>query len=85
MMQAIFGQPEAARVMTEEHAQLLEHATYIARALQTLECLREWGRAEGDDLPSLFVHQTYRELKRMEAYYREQGIRPREIDFGAFV
>jgi len=36
-------------------------------------------------MPALFVRQTWEELKRMEAWYQSQGIKPRDIDFGGFV
>lgn len=84
-MKALFGQPEAARVMTAEYAALLEQATIVARAIQTLETLREHGKVEGDDTPSLFVRQSWAELKRLMRMYEAQGVRPHDIDLGMFV
>lgn len=66
--------------------ELTEQATYVARAIHTLECLREWGTVdEADDMIAGFVRQSWADLKRLEAWFYEQGVKPRDIDLGAFV
>lgn len=76
--------PEFGTVGFEIH-ELTEQATYVARALQTLEWMRDAGvvTEEGDHFG--FVRETWRDLKKLEAWFYAQGVKPRDIDMGAFV
>lgn len=64
---------------------LLEQATLVYRAIQTLEYLGEYGIIEDDDsVPSMLVAQSWHDLKRLMGMYKAQGIRVADIDIGAF-
>jgi hypothetical protein len=83
--EATMTAPQFGTVGCEIH-ELTEQATYVARAINTLECLGEWGVIdEADDMNAGFVRQSWAELKRLEAWFYAQGVKPRDIDLGAFV
>jgi len=76
--------PEFGTIGLEIH-ELTEQATYVARAIHTLEWLRDNGAIDKDDDTYGFVRQSWVDLKRLEAWFVAQGVRPRDIDLGAFV
>lgn len=82
MTTAIFGKPESAGVVFVDPL-LLEHATLIYRAIHTLEILRDHNVIDDDDsIASLFVQQSWHDLRRLLDWYKAQGVRVRDIDIG---
>lgn len=79
-MKPVFGQPAA-----EIHP-LTEQATYVARALHTLEHLRDNGGVRDDgSISAGFCVQSYNDLRKLMQWFYAQGVRPQDIDLGAFV
>lgn len=81
MTTATFGRPETAGVVIGTDPLLLEHAEIVNRAIHTLELLGEWGIIKDDDSTiSLFVAQSWDDLKRLMDYYTSQGVRAKDLD-----
>jgi len=79
-MKAEFG-----TVGVEIH-ELTEQATYVARALNMLEKLRDAGIIQDDgSMATALVSDSWLELRRVLEYFYAQGVKPRDIDLGAFV
>jgi len=78
-MKAEFG-----TVGVEIH-ELTEQATYVARAINTLESLREWERMNAEDMRTSFVLQSHGDLTKLLQWFYVQGVKPRDIDLGSFV
>ena len=61
--------------------QTIDHASIVARAIHTLEYLRDYDIIENDDsLPALFVRQSWSDLRRLLAHYTALGILPEDIE-----
>jgi len=56
----------------------------VARALHSLECLRDWGALEDDDSTATwFATESWHELKHLKkALLEETGLTERDIDLG---
>lgn len=78
-MKPTFGTPGA------EIHELTEQATYVARAIHTLEATREWRSGDSTDMAVLFVRDSHMELRRLLKWFYAQGVKPEQIDFAAFV
>lgn len=76
--------PQFGTVGMEVH-ELTGYATYVARALQTLQTTREWQSGDTNDMAVLFVRDSFAELHKVLQWFYEQGVKPRDIDLGAFV
>jgi hypothetical protein len=81
MTTALFGKPETAGVVIGVDPLLLEHAEIVNRAIHTFELLGEYGIVKDDDsTASLFVAQSWSDLKRLMEYYIAQGVRVNDLD-----
>lgn len=67
--------------------ELIEQLTLVARAIHTLEWLRDNGVIEedADSMAWDWCRQSWHDLRRLRDYYRSQGVSLRDIDLGAFV
>lgn len=76
-----FGKPEAYGIQVGVDPLLVEHAEIVKRAIHTLEYLGEYGIIEDDDsTPSLFVAQSWSDLKRLLKYYVSQGVQVNNLE-----
>lgn len=64
---------------------LLEQATLVARAIHTLEWLRDNGAVQKETTADDWCRQSWCDLNRLQQHYREQGVSMRDIDLGQFV
>lgn len=84
MTTALFGKPQAGGVQFVD-ATLVEQATIVCRAIHTLELLGEHDIIQDDDsIASMFVAQSWHDLKRLLAMYEAQGVRVNDIDMGEY-
>lgn len=77
--------PTFGQLVSELHP-LTEQATYVARALHTLQHLRDNSVVRDDgSVSAQFCAQSYNDLRTLLAWFYDQGVRPQDIDLGAFV
>lgn len=80
MTTATFGKPETGGVLHVDPT-LLAHASAVHRAINTLELLGEYGVIKDDgSIITLFVQQSWDDLKRLMAWYAEQGINVKDLE-----
>ena len=83
-MKPTFGAPQTGGVRHVDPV-LLEQATIVHRAIHTLERLSMQGVIKDDgSITSLFVQDSWRDLKHLLSLYEAQGVRLADIDMGEY-